>query len=71
MSFLGWVETRPSNICIFPTDIHFYRLMALCDTDVHRENTDVRWFGFHPLMFFHFSLWHILPIFFQKPLTEQ
>ncbi len=21
---LQWVETNPSNICIFPTDIHFY-----------------------------------------------
>jgi hypothetical protein len=43
-----WVETNPSNICIFPKDIHFYRLMVLHDTDVHRENTDVRLVGFHP-----------------------
>jgi len=21
---LQWVETNPSNICVFPTDIHFY-----------------------------------------------
>jgi hypothetical protein len=32
-------------------DICFYRLMVLrqqLNTDVRRENTDVRWIGFHP-----------------------
>ncbi len=50
-----WVETNPSNIRKHPNfpyghlflSPHSNTLTAL-DTDVCRENTDVRWVGFHP-----------------------
>ncbi len=46
----GWKPTYLTsvNIRMFPTDIHFYRLMVLRDTDVCRDNTVVRWVDFHP-----------------------
>ncbi len=50
----GWVETNPSNICK-----HLYLTSAKAvsvvprdkvKVDVCRENTDVKWVGFHPLV---------------------
>ncbi len=36
------VETNPSNIRIFPTDIHFIAAWWYYAADDRRENTDVR-----------------------------
>jgi hypothetical protein len=50
-----WVETNSSNISkhlYFPYRHPFLLphgiTLTAFDTDVHRENTDVRWVGFHP-----------------------
>ncbi len=50
---LQWVETNPSNICghrfIIPPDGTTLTAFVDVNTDVCRENTDVRWVGFLPL----------------------
>ncbi len=49
----GWIETNLSNI---GKNLYLTSTKAVSEvpwgevkTDVHRENTDVRWVGFHPL----------------------
>ncbi len=43
-----WVETNPSNICIFPTDIRFIAASWFYANGLIRMLPDVRRFGFHP-----------------------
>jgi len=52
---LGWVETNPSNICIFSTDIRIWQNKLLAEyleaikIDVRIQMfMDVRWVVFHP-----------------------
>ncbi len=48
----GWVETNPSNIRkhLYLTSAKAISIVPWGEvTDVRRENTDVRWVGFHPL----------------------
>jgi len=56
LKIIQWVETNPSNINkhpYFPYEhlflLPYGTMLTAFDTDVHSENTDVRWVGFHPL----------------------
>ena len=51
----GWVETNPSNIRkhLYLTSAKAISIVPWGEvTDVRRENTDIRWVGFHPLRVF-------------------